>query len=467
MRTQGLVVALAALSSSSLGCASYDPKPLDPREELVQLASRSLEGFRVEYLKPGQGPPSEGERAAFDLEKGLSEDEVVAAALTLNPELRAKRLGIGEAQAFLITAGLWPNPVLSLGYRPGIGGASGYAAEGSLLFELLRPWERSARKDAAQARVEEVRSEIVAEEWRVVREARSARITLLFLEQSLAVLDDELALREGTLALTKRRREVGEGTELDASVAELELSEIRRDRRRAQTELETARRDMNRILGLPPGYSVKLADSGKPLTISVYDDVDDQELDRRVLAGRFELRGKEAAYQRAEHELKLAVYRQWPSLFAGPSASREGDGGKFLGATLDFEIPIFNRNQGEIAEKENQRERTRAEYSALLHRLRADAYEARGLLRRARLEIEAEEKEVIPLIKRSQGLFEAAYRAKELSVLDWVTAQRRAVVARRSYLESLVRYRTALVGLETATGLPLARPADEPPKKKE
>lgn len=458
MRTLGLAVAIAATSS---GCASYTAKPLVPQAELAALSLRSLEGIEVQYVKPGQGPVTPSARSAFDLEKGLTEDEAVAVALTLNPDLRSKRLEIGEAQALLIGAGLWPNPVISLGWRPEVGAAKGYVAEGSFLMELLRPWERSARKDAAIARVDQVTAEIVAEEWRVVREARSLRIAVLFLEQSGSVLDEEVALREGTLTLTKRRREVGEGTELDISVAELELSEIRRDRRRVQTEFETARRELNRALGLPPGYALKLSDSGKPITISVFDDVDDQELDRRVLAGRFELRAKEAAYHRAEHELRLAVYRQWPALFAGPSASREAEGGKFLGAELDLEIPIFNRNQAEIAEKESQRERTRAEYSALLHRLRADAYEARSQLRRAKLEIEAEEKEVLPLIKRSQGLFEAAYRARELSVLDWVTAQRRAVGARRTYLESLVRYRNALVGLETATGLPLAHPAGE------
>ncbi len=449
-------------------CVGYTPKPLDPQAEIEALRRRTLEGIDVRFSAPGQDSASAQPVArTLDPAKGLDEEELVSVALTLNPELRAKRLEIGEARALLIGAGLWPNPVLSLDWRTGIAGAPGYTADAGLLVELLRPWERSARKDAAAARVDEVTADIVAQEWRVVREARTQRFAVLLLDQSLAVLDEEIALREGTLNLSKRRREVGEGTELDISVAELELAEIRRDRRRAESDLGTARRELNRMLGLPPEYALRLSDSGKPIQITVFDDVVDEEVDRRLLAGRFELRSKEAAYRKADRELQLAIYRQYPALFLGPSAGREPEGTKYLGGSLSLEIPLFNRNQGEIAEKDSLRERTRAEYTATLHRLRAEAFEARGQLRRAKLEVEAEEKEVLPLIKRSQGLFEAAYRAKELSILDWVTAQRRAVGARRAYLESLVRYRTALINFETATGMLLSRPAGEPLKKNE
>lgn len=466
MRSFGWAVA-TAVACSSFGCVTYSAQPLEPEAELAALRDRSLEGFVVQFARPGQGRVPDPEKHVFDLAQGLGEDELIAVALTLSPELRAKRLEIGEAQAFLIAAGLWPNPVLSLGYRPGLGGARGYSAEANLLVELLRPWERSARKEAAAARVDETQAGIVAEEWRVVRETRTGRLSVLFQEQTLAVLGEEIALRESTLALARKRREVGEGTELDISLAELELAEIRRDRRRADTELASARRDLNRILGLPPEYALKLSDSGKMIAITVFDDLPDPEVDRRLLAGRFELRAKEASYRKAEHELELAVYRQFPALFVGPSASREPESGNYLGAALSLELPLFNRNQAEIAEKENLRERTHAEYAALLHRLRAEAYEARSQLRSARQEIEAQEKEVLPLIKRSRTLFEAAYRAKELSVVDWVTAERRAVGARRTYLESLARYRTAQIQFETATGMSLSLPADGTPKKKE
>ncbi len=453
-----VAIALAisqALAMGLAGCVSYEPRPLDPAVELAALGQQSLVGFVVERGRPGA--ETDAAPAPFDLSDGLSESELVAIALTLNPELRAKRLEVGEAQALQIAAGLWPNPQVGIGARPGIGGTAGYNLDADLLLELLRPGDRAARKDIAEARMAEAEAGILAEEWKLVAETRLQGMQVLAAEQTVALLKEETALRERALELVRRRKELGEGIELDVSAAELEVAEVRRDLRHADTELGTAYRELNRLLGLPPAYALRLTDSGRPLTITVFDELSDEDVDQRLLAGRFDLRALERAYERAEHELRLAVYRQYSRFLLGPSFGHESDGGKFFGLGLGLELPIFDRNQAELAEKLNQRERARADYVARLHALRADAYEARGRLRGARLEVEAQEAEVLPLVQRNQELFEGAFRARELNVLDWVTAQQRALRARRAYIESLVRYRNTVIQFEAATGVPLAR----------
>lgn len=65
---------------------------------------------------------------------------------------------------------------------------------------------------------------------------------------------------------------------------------------------------------------------------------------------------------------------------------------------------------------------------------------------------------MLPLIKRSQDLFEGAYRARDIGIVDLVTARQRAVRARRESLDAVVRYRAALIRLESTVGRPLARP---------
>lgn len=446
------------------GCVAYDPAPLDPDAELAALRATTLAGLAVTHARPGEGLDA---TAAFDPANGLDEREVVAVALTLNPALRLKRLEAGEAQALLITAGLWPNPEVGVSWQPGIGGAPGHTMEWNLLVDLLQPWRRSARVDAAAARVDQVKAGVVAEEWRVVREARLRRLDVLAAEQTVALLTDEVALRERTLDFARRAREAGERTQLDVSASELDLAEVRRERRRVETDLEAARRALNETLGLPPSYAIRLAESGKPLAVTVFEEVADEELERRLLAGRFELRALEAAYRRAEHELRLAVASQFPKLDLGLGLDREGEGDRFLGPTAELEIPLFDRNQGEIAEKLVARDRARAEYVTALHRVRAEAYEARGQLQRARVEVEALDREDLPLVRSNQQLTERAFRARELDVFDWVLAQERALRARRAYLETLVRYQRGVVEVETATAMPLVRPVvPAPPKQK-
>lgn len=331
-----------ALTLTVGGCATYRPDPLDPQAELHALRQRDLSSVVVKRA----GHDGTGGIAAavpFDPTDGLDDAEVVSVALVLNPQLVAKRLEVGEAGAALITAGLWPNPEVGVGWRAGIGGSSGYNFEADALFQLLRPGERAARRGAAEARVAEVRADVVAAEFETVSAARARWLAVLAAEQIGRLLDEEVALRQ--------RRRIGEGTELEGSVVELELAEARRDRRKAQTDLEAERRELNRILGLPPEYALRLSDAGRPLVVTVLDELADDDVDRLILDGRPELRTAPAAYDRAEHELRLAVLGQYPRLGLGPSFERDLDGGKALGLGLSLELPLLNQNQGEIAAK--------------------------------------------------------------------------------------------------------------------
>ena len=274
----------------------------------------------------------------------------MAVALILNPDLRAKRLERGEAEALLISAGLWPNPVLAAGFRPGIGAPS-YSIDADLLFELLRPWERAARKAAATARGEEASAGAAAEEWDIASRVRSTHLEVLVAEQSLRLLDEETALHRRVLDLARRGRDAGERTALDVAAAERDLAGVDRSRRLAASEVDRVRRELNGLLGLRPDHVLQLSASGKPLEVTLYEEITDEDLKRRVLEGRFELRAKEAAYRRAEEELRLAVLGQYPRVSLGPSYSHEPREGNYLGIGASIEIPVSTGTRA-VAEKE-------------------------------------------------------------------------------------------------------------------
>ena len=382
-------------------------------------------------------------------------------ALSLNPGLKAKRLEVGLTEALVLSAGFLPNPKVAVGWRPALGNSSGYTANADLLVELLAPGERDARIDAATARSAAVRAEVLATEWRLVSETRLSWLAVLSAEQGMDLLTQEVRLREQAVAHLRSRRELGEGTELDVAAAELELAQIQRDLRLATADLETSRRSLNAILGLPPDHRLELTASGKPLAIMVFEDLSDEELDQRLLSGRFELRALEASYEQAEHELRLAVAKQFPRINIGPSFDHENDGGDYLGLGVGIAIPLFDRSQGEIAERESQRRQRRAEYVTLLHSLRATAYERRATLRRAKAELDMQARDLLPALSRLSALFESAFTARDINVFEWLTVRERALKAQRGYLDAIVRYRRQVIEFESATGLPLSRPPAE------
>jgi cobalt-zinc-cadmium efflux system outer membrane protein len=453
-----LEVAALATLLFACGCETYETKSLDPRGQLANLRTVELSTFKVEHAKPGEDG-SHSRTLVFNPTDGLTEDEAVALALTLNPAIRAKRFGSTEARSHLVTAGLWPNPVFALAIQPGVAGAPGFTSAGAWLLEIVRVWERSTRIDAETATVAQTEAEIVAAEWALVAEVRSRRWAVLDGVQTVALLRQEAELRTRALEVIRKGRDLGETRELDLALAELGMAEVQRDLRRAETELETARRNLNQSMALPHELVVPLVEASKPVAIRVFEDLSDDELETRLLAGRFELRAKEFAYERAEHDYHLAIYRQYPPLGVGPSFQSQPDKSFYVGPTILLELPIFNQNQGEIAEGRAARDRVGIEYAALLHRLKAEAYEARGQLRRAKLEVEAQERDVLPVVERSQKLLEQALKLREIGTLGWITAQRRALLARREYVSSLLRYQNAVIRIEVSTGMPLTSAA--------
>ncbi|MBK6940874.1 MAG: TolC family protein [Planctomycetes bacterium] len=432
-----------------VGCVNYTADPLIPTEELAALRQRTLDDVRIEH---GVDSPHDG---SFDPSDGLDEPELVAIALALNPELRAKRAAIGEAQSLLITAGTWPNPTLGASVRSGIGDTSGLAVGMDVLFELLRPAERNARTAVATVRLEATQAEVLAEEYRVVARTRRAHVDLLGAEQIVHAFEQEASLREQAAAMIRERKGIGEATALDVVAVELEKTNIARELREARYDVEVREGLLRSILGVPPTMDLVLTARGRPLSAVVQPDLDDDAVDAGILAHRLDLKASEAAYRVAEEELRLATTKQAPRFSLGPSFEREVEGAQSLGVGGSVELPLFDRNQGEIAARLAARDRARADYVALLHAVRASAFAARSALTRTKAELEAQQRDVLPLVDQTDALFMKAFQSREVTAFEWLSARSRALDARRGFMNALVSYAGAVADLEAATGAPL------------
>ena len=113
---------------------------------------------------------------------------------------------------------------------------------------------------------------------------------------------------------------------------------------RAEAEVGNSRRQLNKLLGLPPHLSVPLSEEASPLEVTVFEAVDEAEIERRLLGGRFELQARALAYERGEHELRLAIYRQYPRLSIGVAFDREPGGDYYVGPGF-----MIERRQGDPA----------------------------------------------------------------------------------------------------------------------
>ncbi len=71
-------------------------------------------------------------------------------------------------------------------------------------------------------------------------------------------------------------------------------------------------------------------------------------------------------YSSAEEDVRAAILGQFPALTLGGSYNKDTSDVISAGPTLDFGLPVFDRNQGHIANAAATRVLLRAQYQARL-----------------------------------------------------------------------------------------------------
>ena len=130
------------------------------------------------------------------------------------------------------------------------------------------------------------------------------------------------------------------------------------------------KRQLNRLLGLPPGAKVQIeagadlpARVQPPPLATLLRGLEDRRLD--LVALRFGYKSQEAA-------LHAAVLGQFPRINVGITQARDTSNVGTTGFGITIDLPIFDRNQGRIAFEKATRQQLFDEYTARVFEARAD-----------------------------------------------------------------------------------------------
>ena len=450
------------LAVAMTGCATgYHRKPLVDRRILQDLQNISLEA-----LKPSPAPAKtnavSAKAATFDPKKGLTPEDAVLIAEYLNPSIRAFRAARGVAEGELVTARLIANPQLQFSLlhiqdfthslpTAGIGGGIGWLPP--------RPGERDARIRRAQARLDQVRAEISAEEWNLAAEVRKAYFTALALERRKVLAEAALKLQERVFQFYQDKYNLGDAPRLDLNLANLSYGDAVREQRVVINEAGRALQELNRLLGLPPGYPTTLQAPTQTLDYKPVN-ADLASLEVEMLAEQPELQAAKQEYEQAEQSVRIARYQRWPWFTIGPTLDRaDVESGSLinkLGLGVGLDLPIVNFNQGEIQSAEADRDRLYATYTAKLHDRRADLYEAYRNLKAQEELIQIFQDTIRPALDENRTLTEAGFQLKELNLLQILTTQDRVLQSQSEFISEELQYWQSVFDLEKAVGAPIS-----------
>jgi len=393
-------------------------------------------------------------------------EEVVARVLLHNPELKVFSLEQRAKEARALQSGLLPNPRLTVEVEnvAGSGGFSGFnRSETTMrLSQLVELGDkRAARMRASSHALDFSSRDYEVKRIDVLTRAQKAFIDLLRAERQVELNNELLALAEKSLAAVSERVRAGKVSPIEKTRAEIEFSAAKMEVERGLNERLAAGRNLAVIWGeTQPPYRRPLGD------LERFDSVPALETLRQRMdqSPDLELWAMELVRRQAAVDLELARATPDVSLEAGYRRLEETHDNALLFG-ISIPLPLFNRNQGSIAEARHRLARAEAQQAALAidlnHRL-ALAHQALTLAHAEVLSLRAE---VVPGAERAYQAMTEGYRFGKFDFLEVLDSQRTLFQVRLKYLQALVNYHKAVADVERLVGT--VQGASSPPAGKE
>lgn len=382
----------------------------------------------------------------------------LALALERSPELAATSWDIRAAEARIIQARLRPNPELGLeaenltGTR---GFKNGDEAERTLRLSQLVELggKRPARVAEAQLNRTLADFDYQVKRVEVLRETTQAFVNVLVAQRRFALAEETVRLWENAVPLTQKRVEAGAASEVEVTRANVAVA-------LAQVVLAQTQRD---LLAAKAVLASQWGETRQVHFKSVIGDLDRMEAVPAFgtlvarLGNHPQLARWTTERERREATVRLERAQAVPNLTAGIGPRMIGKGDEYTLGVIGFSIPLplFNRNQGNIAEAQAFLEKARPEERAVEARAFADLSVAYQTMQRAIEEVAILKERVVPAAIQTVNLLSEGYSAGRFSQLEILDARRTLTDARDRYLRALADYHKSLADVEALTAQPV------------
>jgi outer membrane protein, heavy metal efflux system len=385
-------------------------------------------------------------------------DQAIDLALQHNHSLQAARTTILQNKAQEITANLRPNPVL-VGdtqflpiFQPNnfnntyLENAAQFDVGVGYLFE--RGKKRQHRLQAAKDQTAVTTAQVADNERTLTFNVASQFISVVLAQADLDLAEKDLASFRQTVDISQASFSAGAMSEGDLLKIKLQLLQFQMDVSAARLARVEALASLRQLLGyesVPENYEV----TGDLEYIPVKLGEDD--LKAMALRQRPDVRAAQLGITAAESQLALARANGKHDVNAQINYTHVAD---LNTASLfgSIQMPIFDRNQGEIARTQyaiTQSQELSSEQAALALTDVANAYES---LRTSDEVVQLYQSGYLKQAEDSRDISQYAYQRGAASLLDYLDAERSYRTTELAYRQSLAGYMLALEQLRQSVG---------------
>jgi cobalt-zinc-cadmium efflux system outer membrane protein len=438
-RIGGLCLLLFGLT----GCASVDLRTGFP-DVSAAVAERS--GTTIVWNGGTELDKEAEEKLRALRQKKLTADDAVQIAMLNNRDLQAVYTELGVAQADLVQAGLFRNPILDAavsfplsGIRPDI--------QLSVVVSFLDAFYVPLRRRVAAAQFEEAKLRVTGVVLDFAVQVRTIFYEHQANEQMLELRRSIVQALMASLDVSRRLHEAGNTTDLDLARDRALAESSKLALRSAESAARQSREHLNSLMGawgneteweidgrLPDIPEESVPGSGIE-RIALARSIDLSNARQRIIAA-----GQQLGYDRATALI--------PSMDFGAGAEREPVEGWRVGPVLAIPIPLFDQGQGRVGRAVAELRRAQQEYYALAVRVRATARALQERMRGAQDRALYYRDILLPLRERIVNEVQLQYNAMQIGVFQLLREREQQIEAGVAYVDALRAYWLARADLE-------------------
>lgn len=435
------------------GCATYHAQPIDPTALIQSFEARTLHDpdlkrYVTAHLDSDAGAWSPD---AWNL------TTLTLAAFYFSPELDIARTKRGTSQAAIQTAAQQSNPLLQFPLKYTTNpkdGESPYTFGLGLIIPIETAGKRGYRIAQAQQFSNAARFNIGNVAWQVRSRLRGQMLNLYAAIHRALILEQQINAQQQIIEMLDKRLSVGAASAPETYQARITLTQNRLDLEKAQRQIVEARTQMASTIGLPIS-AITNANVRFDAFERVYSDIPADAVRRHAILNRVDLLAALAEYEARQAMLQLEIAKQYPDIYIGPGYTFDAGAHGFVLPVSGISLPIFNQNQGPIAEAVARRREVAARVNALQAQAINDTERGVEAYRAAVKNLHIS-KSLLSFDEHHLQALQTSFRTGETNRLTLTLAQRETYANTLVHLDALVRVQENIGQLEDAMQRPLS-----------
>src|SRR5579862_896444 len=388
----------------------------------------------------------------------ISLDQAIDLALAHNHAIKASRTLILQNQDQEITANLRPNPTLGVDTQFIPFFSPQYFSSDNLnqtqqfdigigyLFE--RGKKRQHRLQAARDQTAVTRAQVTDAERTLAFNVGQQFVSVLLAESTLQFALQDLKGFQQTVDISETQLKAGYIGEGDYLKIKLQLLQFQTDVSSARLAKVQALVGLREFLGynaVPADFDVIGDLAYEPLKGNLED------LQMKAMRERPDYRAAELGITAAQSQILLAKANAKVDV-NGTYDFTHVSGENTASIFANFELPIFNRNQGEIARTRYALVQAQEQQQAASDTVLSDVSNAYEAVKSNEEVVQLYTSGYLKQAQDSRDISEYAYKRGAASLLDFLDAQRSYRAVQLAYRQALAAYMTAVEQLKQAVG---------------